>query len=127
MTDRYPGYDVLDKRWTQSWNEKTRQVIDRRLAIPEGPRFFSPDEWLTLGAICERIMPQPGNRPPVPLPTFVDQKMADGLLDGYRYAQLPPQGEAWRRGLAALDHAARDAHGRGFHELSEAEGDALLT
>ena len=25
------------------------------------------------------------------------------LRDGYRYAELPPQGEAWRRGLAALD------------------------
>src|SRR5665213_3588126 len=97
MTDRYPGYDVLDKRWTQSWNEQTRQVIDRRLAIPHGPRFFSSDEWLTLGAVCERIMPQPRNRPPVPLPAYVDQKMADGLLDGYRYAQLPPSRALWRQ------------------------------
>jgi hypothetical protein len=40
MTDRYPGYDVLSKRWTQSWNEQTREVIDRRLAAPREPRFF---------------------------------------------------------------------------------------
>jgi hypothetical protein len=41
MTDRYPGYDVLAKRWTESWNETTRQVIDQRLAVPREPRFFS--------------------------------------------------------------------------------------
>ena len=111
MTDRYPGYDVLAKRWTQSWNEVTRQVIDRRLAVPREPRFFSATEWRTLNAVCDRIMPQPTDRPPVPLPAYVDQKITDGLLDGYRYAQMPPQGEAWRRGLAALDQAARDTHG----------------
>jgi hypothetical protein len=126
MTDRYPGYDVLAKRWTQSWNEPTRQVIDRRLAIPHGPRFFSPAEWQTLGAVCDRIMPQPKDRPPVPLPAYVDQKLADGVLDGYRYAQLPPQGEAWRRGLGALDQAAEKAHGGPFHALPPDQQDGLL-
>ena len=50
MTDRYPGYDVLSKRWTPSWNEATRQVIDRRLAVSRQPRFFSAAEWRTLNA-----------------------------------------------------------------------------
>ena len=63
-------------------------------------------------------MPQPPDRPPVPLPAYVDQKMADGLLDGYRYAELPPQGEAWRRGLAALDQAARQTHEQPFDALT---------
>ena len=38
---RYPGYDVLAKRNTPSWNEQTRQVIDRRLATPREPRFLN--------------------------------------------------------------------------------------
>jgi len=126
MTERYPGYDVLSKRWTESWDQTTRQVIDRRLAIPREPRFFAAAEWRTLAAVCERIMPQPNDRPPVPLPAFVDQKMADGMLDGYRYARLPPQGDAWRRGLAALDEEARVAHGGPFHGLLPAQKDDLL-
>lgn len=126
MTERYPGYDVLTKRWTQSWNAQTREVIDRRLAISGEPQFFSAVEWRTLAAVCDRIMPQPDTRPPVPLPAFVDQKIADGMLDGYRYAEMPPQGEAWRRGLAALDQEARDAHGTPFHELSPERKDNLL-
>lgn len=126
MTDRYPGYDVLSKRWTQSWNEQTRQVIDRRLAVPRQPRFFSAAEWRTLNAVCDRIMPQPADRPPVPLAAYVDQKIADRQLDGYRYAQLPPQDEAWRRGLAALDAAAEDAHAGPFHGLRPEQQDGLL-
>lgn len=126
MTDRYPGYDVLNKRWSESWNEPTRQVIDRRLAVPRGPRFFTATEWATLGAVCDRIMPQPKDRPPVPLAAYVDQKITDGSLDGYRYAQMPPQGEAWQRGLAALDQSANEAHGCAFHQLSSERQDAFL-
>ena len=38
--ERFPGYDVLAKRDTPSWNEQTRRAIDARLAIPHEPRFF---------------------------------------------------------------------------------------
>lgn len=126
MTDRYPGYDVLAKRWTPSWNEKTRQVIDQRLSVTREPRFFSAAEWRTLNAVCDRIMPQPQDRPPVPLAAYVDEKMHDQQLDGYRYAQMPPQGEAWQRGLYALDQAAHTTHGSAFHALSAEQQDALL-
>jgi hypothetical protein len=126
MTDRYPGYDVLAKRGSESWNEVTRQVIDRRLAVSREPRFFSATEWRTLNTVCDRIVPQPTDRPPVPLAAYVDQKMADGMLDGYRYVQLPPQGEAWQRGLAALDQAAEEAHGGPFHTLPTEQQDELL-
>jgi hypothetical protein len=126
MSPRYPGYDVQAKRNTPSWNAKTREVIDRRLATPSEPGFFSQPEWATLGAVCDRIVPQPSDRPPVPLPAYVDQKMADNLLDGYRYAQLPPQGDAWRQGLAGLDAAAEALFGAAFHTLPPARQDELL-
>jgi hypothetical protein len=126
MSERYPGYDVLSKRQTESWNETTRQVVDRRLAVPREPRFFSSTDWQVLNAVCDRIMPQPKDRPPVPLAAYVDQKIADRLLDGYRYARLPPQGEAWQRGLAALEQSACEAHGCSFRDLSSERQDALL-
>ncbi|MGH8296441.1 MAG: gluconate 2-dehydrogenase subunit 3 family protein [Steroidobacteraceae bacterium] len=126
MADRYPGYDVMAKRSTPSWNEQTRRVIDQRLAVTREPRFFSAGEWRTLTAVCDRIMPQPSDRPPVPLPAYVDEKIYTRRLDGYRYAQLPPQDVAWRRGLAALDEASHAAHGEAFHTLSPDRQDALL-
>jgi hypothetical protein len=124
--DRYPGYDVLAKRNTPSWNEQTRRVIDARLSVPREPRFFTESEWRTLEAICDRIIPQPKDRPPVPLPAYVDAKMLANRGDGFRNAKLPRQGEAWKRGLAALDQDARRIGGTRFHELDEAEQDALL-
>ncbi|WP_428488225.1 gluconate 2-dehydrogenase subunit 3 family protein [Rhodopila sp.] len=128
MTDaRYPGYDVLSKRDTPSWNEQTRRAIDRRLNVPDGPRFFTADEWRTLEALCRRMMPQPADRPAVPLPAYVDEKVWIGREDGYRHAGMPLQGEAWKRGLAALDDEAKRAHdGRRFHEIGSADQDALL-
>ncbi|HEY7888645.1 MAG TPA: gluconate 2-dehydrogenase subunit 3 family protein [Steroidobacteraceae bacterium] len=126
MTDRYPGYDVMAKRWTPSWNEQTRRVVDQRLAVLREPRFFSGAEWRTLNAVCARIMPQPKDRPPVPLPAYVDEKLHMRRLDGYRYAQLPPQDVAWRRGLAALDDESRAVHGAAFHTLASDQQDTLL-
>jgi hypothetical protein len=123
---RYAGYDVLSKRWTPSWNEKTRQVIDERLAVAREPRFFSAEEWRTLMAVCDRIVPQPPTRPAVPLPAYVDEKLYTHQLDGYRYAQLPAQGQAWKRALAALDAEAHSSYGAAFAALMPSQQDALL-
>ena len=128
MRDLYPGYDVLSKRNSPSWNEQTRRVIDRRLAIgPDAHRFFSDEEWRTLCALCDRIVPQPAGRArPVPVAAMVDQKMVECVRDGYRHARVPPMQQAWRRALAALDAEAGAAHGRRFHELAAAEQDGLI-
>ncbi len=127
MRDLYPGYDVLSKRDTPSWNGQTRGAIDRRLAIdPERYQFFSEAEWLTLCALCHRIIPQPTDRTPVPVAAMVDLKMVEGPRDGYRNAQLPPMQDAWRQGLAALDLEARGAHGRRFHELPAVLQEGLI-
>jgi len=129
VTERFPGYDVLSKRDTPSWNEQTRRVIDQRLAIgPDDHGFFTDAEWATLKAVCGRILPQPPDRAaPVPIAALIDHKLASGRSDGYRDARMPPMGDAWRRGLGALDAEARGRHGQPFHELSPAEQDGLLT
>ena len=129
MADRYPGYDVLKKRHSMSWNDQTRIVIDQRLALdPDQHLFFSDDEWPTLRALCDRIVPQTTIRPHmVPLAAMVDEKMYSNAGDGYRYAELPAMREAWRRGLAALDAESIDRHRRRFHELDPLDQDAVLT
>jgi phytoene dehydrogenase-like protein len=126
MSERYPGYDVLRKRNGPSWNDITRRVIDTRLNVPRQPRFFNEAEWRTLEAVCDQIMPQPAHREKVPLPAYVDQKLQEGATDGYRYPGMPHQGEAWRRGLAALDEAAQRDSGKPFHALRPEQQEAML-
>ena len=125
--DRFPGYDVLSKRHSLSWNDKTREVINARLAIPREPRFLSPDLFAILDAAAARIVPQPKARPPVPVAAYVDQKLFENKLDGYRIAEMPDQGECYRRGLAGLDEAALQSFGRGFVALAPAEQDQILS
>jgi hypothetical protein len=128
MADRYPGYDVLNKRNSVSWNDQTRAVIDRRMAIdPDKHAFFTDAEWPTLRAICDRIVPQPPDRThPAPVAAMVDEKMHSNGGDGYRDARLPPMREAWRRALAAIESEARARYGRAFHQISELLQDDLL-
>src|SRR5581483_350454 len=117
MADRYPGYDVLRKRDSVSWNDKTRSVIDERLAADaDRHAFFSDQEWRTVHALCERIIPQPAARPRrVPLAAMLDEKLCGPATEGYRYANLPPMRDAWRQGLAALDAESRSQQELNFH------------
>ncbi len=127
MRDLYPGYDVLSKRGTPSWNEQTRRVIDRRLAIdPSEHRFFNEAEWASLCALCDRIVPQHPGRTPIPVAAMVDLKMFRNEQDGYRNARLPEMRQAWRIGLAALEREARHAHSCSFHELPPDRQDQLI-
>jgi hypothetical protein len=125
-TPRYPGYDVLRKRHSPSWDETTRRVIDERLAASRGPTFLDDAAWRTLDALCGRIVPQPADRPPVPLAAFVDARLQRNQRDGYRDARLPPLRDAWQRGLAALDAEAQSRYNVPFHRLDHNEQDALI-
>jgi hypothetical protein len=124
--ERYPGYDVLAKRNTPSWNARTRAVIDARLAVPRDPRFFTETEYATVGAIADRIVPQPNDRPPIPVAALIDHKLTVGKEDGFRNAGMPREREAWRQGLHALDAEAMQAYGRAFRELQGERQDTLL-
>jgi hypothetical protein len=128
MTERYPGYDVLKKRNSPSWNDQTRAVIDERLAInPERHRFLTDAEWQTLCALCDRIVPQSREHAKsAPLAAMVDEKLYLSRSDGYRDARLPPIRDAWRRGLAALEAEAWRV-GRSFPDLTTEEQNAILT
>lgn len=123
---RYPGYDVLAKWAGPSWNDKTREIIARRLSVAPEPRFFTADEFATVEAIAARIIPQPQARSPVPIAALVDRKLHEGTMDGYRVPGMPRDRNAWRLGLKALDAEALSAHGRGFSALGTAQQDALL-
>jgi hypothetical protein len=122
----YPGYDVLAKRHTPSWDGVTRDVIDRRLAVPHEPRFFSADEWAVADAVCRRILPQPADRPPVPLAALLDAKLLADVGDGFREADMPYMREAWKQGIAAIEAESQARYRSGFAALGPADQDALL-
>ncbi|MBE7217756.1 MAG: gluconate 2-dehydrogenase subunit 3 family protein [Caulobacteraceae bacterium] len=124
---RYPGYDVLAKRGTPSWNRATREAVDRRLATPLEPRCLSAARFAVADALCRRLLPQPAGRAAVPLAAMLDAKLLAGASDGTRTADMSYNREAWEKSLDALDASARMRHpGYGFADLDAAAQDALI-
>lgn len=122
----YPGYDVLNKRNSPSWDDPTRAVIDERMSPPAEPRFFNAVEWIAAKALCARIMPQPSGRAAIPLAELLDDKLTKNEGDGYRDARLYPLREAWRIGLKALDDESRAAHELPFASLGDDDAQTFL-
>jgi hypothetical protein len=112
---RFPGYEVADEAST--WDPVTRRVVLGRLEQPEPLRFFEPHEAAIAHALLDRLLAQ-DHEPRVPVVEPIDRRLAEGDGDGYRFADMPEDGEAWRRSLAALDADAREQHGRDFVELT---------
>ncbi len=121
----YPGYDVLSKWDSPSFNEQTRSVLRARLAPSGAPCFFSDTEWATLVALCEQAIPQ-DRAEPVPIAAVIDADVATGRGSGTRYSDMPADAEAWRRGLAALDGEASARHDARFAFIALTDRDAIL-
>lgn len=91
---------------------KTREVLGDRIAAHEnpdvsGPRFFTNAEFSTLQAVCARLIPQPDRERPIDLAGALDQRLAAGVTNGWRYDTMPPDREAFRRAMRGLDETAR--------------------
>jgi hypothetical protein len=125
--NRFPGYSTFEKRHTPSWNDATRKAVEKRVFHPPERRFFTPEEFAILEALCDRIIPQPTDRKKVPIANFIDQKMAENETDGMRKEGEPTMQEMWRRGLRAIDAEARLRFGQGFVELSGGRQDDIVT
>jgi len=126
--DHYPPGTVRGLLATDLLTPATRAVIEARLAPAEAtePRFFHAGELRTLRAACARLIPQADRATPVDLALNVDARLAGNMSDGWRYDALPPDGDAYRRGLAGLDETARAVQGRDFTALDPDQQDAVL-
>jgi hypothetical protein len=104
MHGRYPDWDVLEQ--AQHWDEETRSVVLRRVEAPPEIRFFTPAEAEMLTAFCDVVTHQYRD-PRIPVLAFVDEKLLEGRLEGYQYADLPDDRDTWRIVARGLDHSAR--------------------
>jgi hypothetical protein len=120
---RYPGFSTL----TQSghWDQATAGVVLSRLARPADIRFFTPSEEATARALFDQLLDQHAE-PRVPVVNCVDARLAENETDGWHYEDMPEDGEAWRRTLAALDRAAQESYNQGFADCDGDRQAAIL-
>lgn len=122
----YPGYDVLSQQ--AFWDVATRKVVLERVRHIPPIHFFTSHEAELFRAVCDRIIPQDDREMNhrVPIVNFIDERLFENKLDGYRYESMPPDQEAYRMGLRAVGDIARHLYGRDFLELTPLEQEFVL-
>jgi hypothetical protein len=124
MVGRYPDYDVLANE--SNWDEATRVVVRARLGGAPRMRFFTESEQSTLRVLCDVATAQDAE-PRVPVAEMVDEKLATGRLDGFRYADMPSDPDTWRLVLRGLDESARVRSGaESFAACPKGEQEAIF-
>jgi hypothetical protein len=123
MTGRFPGFDAAAQ--ARHWDPVTAGVVLARLAMPPDIRFFTPAEEAVATALCDQLLGQAGD-PLVPLVNLIDARLAEAQTDGWRYADMPEDGQAWRDTLGYLDADARARCGTSFAEAAEEDRHRLI-
>jgi hypothetical protein len=120
---RFPGFDVLDL--VPSWDPATASVVMSRVGTLPALRFFTPAEEAAGRALCDRLLAQDGEQR-VPILNFIDSRLAGGQTDGWRYEDMPEDGQAWRDSLAHLHEDATQKFGQSFAECPASDQNALV-
>jgi hypothetical protein len=123
LPPRFPGFDVLDE--VHRWDAVTAGVVLARLAPPPEMSIFTGHERATAEALCDQLLAQ-HDEPRIPVAALIDVRLATGETDGWHYADMPPDVDAWRQSLAFLDDDARAAHARSFAQLGRREQAGLV-
>ena len=125
----YPSGTVRALLNTEHVSAATRAAVQARLDTPATyvPQLLAPETYALLEAVAARLIPQP-DRPdqPIALAPAIDQRLAEGRADGWRYDALPPDREAVRLGLGGIQEIAQALFQADFMVLKPKQQDAVL-
>jgi len=121
---RFPGFAVL--RQAPRWDELTALTIRSRVAPLAAPRFFTTAEQATARALVGQLLDQPRDDLGVPVMEMIDARLADGQTDGWRYEDMPEDGQAWRDTLAHLDTDAKERFGARLGACADGEQASII-
>ena len=124
----YPAGTVVALLESASVTAPTRRALQARLARPAtvDPRFFDLPSFATLGALCARLIPPIEGIGWIDIAGTIDQTLADGIGDGWRFDVMPPDTLAYQQGLQGIDQSACALFGAPFCQLELAQQDSVL-
>jgi len=120
---RFPGFDVLGQ--ARHWDEVTAEAVLARTGPPAAVKFFTEAEESCARALLNLLTGQDGEVA-VPVLEMVDARLAAGETDGWRYTDMPEDGQAWRNTLVLLDADARQLSGTAFADAPPADQARLV-
>ena len=122
----YSGYKTLGQQ--MAWDEATRRTVVERVTTTPAIRFFNPEEAELLTAIIDRVLPQDDRAADktIPILPAIDERLAKNALNGFRYEDMPPDQEAYRSGLTAINDMAVERFGAPFVILAVHRQELIL-
>ncbi len=125
-TEAQPGPVVADAMRSERTSPQTREVMTQRLRGAQDwnhkPKAFTAAEQRSVRGLAAAVVPDAG----FDLAACLDRELSESPGDGWRFAALPPDADAWRQGLRSLDLAADRLHNVSFLALHPGQQHALL-
>ena len=125
--------DFLPKTWREVLDSgavtaKTREVLLERIShdAVSLPGFFSEEHFITLKAVCARLIPQVPDEGIVDLPGLLDERLSSPGGKGWRYDALPSDGELFPLGMEGIGRSANALFGAPFHYIAAEQQDEVL-
>lgn len=122
----YPDYSTLAQQ--KSWDEATRNAITKRVEERAPIRFFSEPEAVVLDAVIDRVMPQDdrSEEKTIPILSVLDTRLFTNALNGFRYEDMPPDQQAYRLAIRAIEEMAHMRFEDSFAGLTVHQQELIL-
>jgi len=123
---RFPGFKPLSQ--AGHWDQVTADAVMARVGMPRAAQFFTGPQAACARALLNLLTGQDeqGDQSAVPVLEMVDARLAAGETDGWRYADMPEDGQAWRDTLSYLDAEAERRCGTTFADAPETDQAAMI-
>ncbi len=122
----YAGYNTMAQQ--KNWEKATRDLVNDRVEKTPRIRFFSQQDASLLSAVIDRVMPQSDraeNRI-IPILPILDDRLYKNSLNGFRYEDMPPDQEAYRLAIKAIEEMAQIRFQQSFINLTVHRQDLIL-
>jgi len=122
----YAGFSTLEQQ--DFWDERTREVVLKRVEATPPIQYFDAGEARFWALVFEHLIPQTDRTPArrIPIVNVVDLRLHLDVGDGYRFADMPPDREAYKLGRQAIDEEARATYNAAFVDLGYTPQDAIM-
>ncbi|MCY7356588.1 MAG: gluconate 2-dehydrogenase subunit 3 family protein [Rudanella sp.] len=118
---------VLDLINSDHVTPATRNALQNRLNQPPitEPKFFDEKQFKRLQLTCNQLIIRL-NKEPIDIAGPIDIRLANGITNGWRYDDLPNDGEAYRLFLTGINQTAEALFDHSFETITTEQRDAVL-
>jgi hypothetical protein len=88
--------------------------------------FFNPGEYQLLSRVCDLLTDQTDGNKLVNIASFIDERLAAGKSEGWRFDHMPSSPDMYRRGLQGIEETADFMFGKQFISLTQIQQTAIL-